>query len=200
MSAHVLIRTTFSKQVLYSASYVGCQRDAARICCWSPCTADAVAAEPRRLLSIHISCQLGALQQTRPSMAGQTDGRYSTVSKSLLRMHQVNDIMKASSNNSKTKYLWVVGSDVKLEGAETWIERRQKWSWCRTVWFMGSKTLSVRWRASVYSTDLDLGAGNSLPLPFRPVLSLPSAPLRSSPFLLLPLISRLTPFSFLPWH
>ena len=51
-----------------SASYVGCQRDAARICCRAPCvmtTAGAVATERLRLVSLSISCPRSAQQQTR---------------------------------------------------------------------------------------------------------------------------------------
>ena len=88
-----------------SASYVGCQRDAARICCSgamlrAPCTAGAVAAERRRLLSIDISCWLGAEQQTRRrpwllSIDGtdrRTDGRSLT--------------MRAASITDDYKHLW----------------------------------------------------------------------------------------------
>jgi len=51
-----------------SPSYVGCQRDAARICCRAPCvmpTAGAVAIERLRFLSLSISCPRSTQQQTR---------------------------------------------------------------------------------------------------------------------------------------
>ena len=88
----VHIKRGFGQQTketsLCSASYVGCQRDAARICCWAPCCG-AVAAEYRAAAPLLLSAS-ACYQSTSPSRRalsskpvarcccrsmGQTDGR-----------------------------------------------------------------------------------------------------------------------------
>jgi len=76
--AHVTAGCKFCKTSLCSASYVGCQRDTARVCCSAP--APATRRTCCTALSIDISCSQGAQQQTHCTpcccrWTGQTDGR-----------------------------------------------------------------------------------------------------------------------------
>ena len=60
--AHVTAGCKFCQTSLCSASYVGCQRDTARVCCSAP--APATRRTCCTALSIDISCSQGAQQQT----------------------------------------------------------------------------------------------------------------------------------------
>jgi len=103
----------FSTTSLCSASYIGCQCNTARICCERRlrrrcCMLRAPAAGTQRRrppLSIDISCQKGALQQTRrPPMLLSIDG---TDRQTDARpFHRPCSAYHASSVNKKTKELY----------------------------------------------------------------------------------------------
>ena len=91
------VKCTYISRSLWSASYVGCGRDTARICCWAPCSADARCCRSISLARTALSSKPAA-RRGRGSVTGQTDRQTDDrFINSVLRSMRLASIMSATT-------------------------------------------------------------------------------------------------------